>query len=1136
MSSYLADQASDEEFRIRQALAKVSLFFELNLDEDELRRAQELFGRLTAREISGGTQATVIKRYPALTLTTMIGHAGLAYEQGRYWDSFWDEIGTDRDQDFESQLRHSLPDLLRKFKLREFVDFSGPNYVLAMAMHSGIPVHCLGDLVDVIEEQVQQGRDATGAALVEWLTEPGMDHRLNRLDVPVRNFLRLGGETAVNILDRIIEFLTFTLQEPDVWNDLKLETSTTGLPTLILEGLIERVRDQPFLSTAGRGGASRSLRKVGPSISYAIDTEEIVVGVPYPATDGDSPWTVTAGGETREIYAERGWGIDDDDHPLTPVSITTTAREVTMRHDASGATHRVPIFDSADPLLLFTSDGRLVGRRSALPRGLVLAVHPKDAMVFDAVTQDEICAVDDARVPSGWAGWRVQQLDLAGHSSIVLQRDGKNKNGPVRGVKSLGTPNFDPGAAIRGLHTAGGLSVYPERPMVDLPPHLGDEPEFWRVRTRRVGAPHWLTDTDWESDVEETCLDPFDGVEEALLGQYEVVVSGNLGSDQRHTLFIAEGIEIEYDLPFRCPVSGGLTPTVCSISSKFGLPVDTERLEFQATDRENHLRVGTAGHGYRLVVRPPHIEFRIDEAGTPAQWRTSPLALAPTDLERHAVIAVRVPHTIRVTVSLLAQHGGALQSEDQERQSNNVFQFASRRFVDTARGAGVTRLVAVVNAPEGTRHELTLAEIRPQRLCSAISLDGEELVFTDLAKADDLGVWLWSATAPWTPVTRISIIDGRAKLPDDLKDAGDLIAQVFVDDPFTVISRPRRPNSDAFRIRQPGWVRNENARVLDGLAQFLAGEGQLPLVSAAAAGAWAALWLLPWDKSDSQSERTRSGLIRIIGKNPRVALEALGNSVISRDEMMALLIRTHLVDRPYSASFTLNELHQHPWVGCMIEIADLPALQTKGDSVAAERAETLAYIRTQGGEDLKALLSSGKMLDSRSGVFSQSDTRYAAMSDEQVARMFEFARIVPGPLLDADTRTSAAFEAFRRRGEWAADPISREVSSHVSSALTAVKKASPTLYDAIKARNEGLDGVDTVEHPWMLLSVQSLTLAAVARLEARGEFPYPPMTAGMRHAWAVLADYFPSMVAGDLLIAEALATHLTHGDLIGEGE
>ncbi|GAB44416.1 hypothetical protein [Gordonia terrae] len=51
MGSYLADQASDEEYRIREALKGVGLFFELNFDEDELRRTQEHFGRLVAREL-----------------------------------------------------------------------------------------------------------------------------------------------------------------------------------------------------------------------------------------------------------------------------------------------------------------------------------------------------------------------------------------------------------------------------------------------------------------------------------------------------------------------------------------------------------------------------------------------------------------------------------------------------------------------------------------------------------------------------------------------------------------------------------------------------------------------------------------------------------------------------------------------------------------------------------------------------------------------------------------------------------------------------------------------------------------------------------------------------------------------------
>lgn len=1134
MGSYLADQASDEEYRIREALKNVGLFFELNLDEDELRRAQELFGRLVAQEAGTGTEATLIRRYPALTLTTMVGHAGLSYEQGRYWDSFWDELGLDRNQEFEAQLRHALFRLLQKFALREFPDLPGRTYVMAMALHAGIPVHCLSDLVDVIEEHVQHGRDATGAAVLEWLTEPGMDYRLGRLDVPVRNFLALGGETAVNILDRIIEFLVFTLEHPGVWNDLELETATTGLPTLILNGLIERLRGRPFLADADESATRRALRRrSGPSITYSLDADEVCIGVPYPETGGDSPWKVTAGGTAREIFAERGWGVDDGEHPLTSVSITRPAREVVMRHEASDATYRVPVFDSADPLLLFSSDGRLTASRSVLPRGVVFAMHPKDATVVDAVTREEIRAAGDAVVPSGWTGWRLYPLDLASHASIVLQRAGTE--GVVRGVRSVGSPSFYLEEPIPGVHTPSGLGVYAHRPAVDLPPYVGDEPVAWRVRTRRVGDRRWLTDCEWDSDTEVTTLDPFDGVEKgALLGQYEVIVSGELGSDQRRTLVMAEGLTVDHEVPFRRPVVGGLTPSICVIGSEFGVPIATDVLEFEASDREKDIRVGSAGHAYKLVVRPPHFEFRIDESGTPAQWRSSSLASSPSDFERHGVVAVRVPNVRSVRFALRGHQGEVLQSENQERSPNNVFQVASRAFADTARRASVSRLVAIVESLDGSRDEITLADIRPARLCSAISLDGHDLVFEGLADTEDLGVWVWSATAPWTPVTRLAIDNNRATLPDDLHDAGDLISEVFADDPFAVISRPLGPSCDAIRVHQSGWKRHADA-ALDALAQFLAGVGKPPLVAAAADGAWAALALLPWDKTDSTSERLRGGLIQIVLKYPRSALEALGNSVIPQDAMMALLINTHLVDRPYSASFTLNDLHQNPFVGCMVEIADLPALRAQGPDAATERAETLAYLKSQGGEDLIALLRSGKMLNPREGVFSRSDLAYDSFSDEKVTEIFEYARLVPGPLLDPDTRTSAAFEVFNRRREWTADPIARELASHVSRALAAVKKASPALYDAIKARDELLDGVDTAEHPWMLLSVQSLTLAAVARLESRGEFEYPPMTSDMRDIWSVLAGSFPAMVAGDLLIAEALAAHAVDGDLIGDG-
>ncbi|GAB2660910.1 hypothetical protein GCM10027068_46220 [Prescottella soli] len=1129
-STYLNDLAGDENFRIAGDLDKVDLFFEMNLDEDAIRRAQELFGRVATAELRTGTYQSLIKKYPALTLVTLIGHAGLAYEQGRFWDSYWEELALEPDDDFEHALRHSLNDLLRKFRLRQFPEIAASNYVRVMALHAGIPVYCLGDLIEVIEEHVQHGRDVTGAAVLEWLTEPGMGYRLNRLDVPVRNFLQLAGEIAVDILDRMIEFLLFTRDQPDVWNDLTLDTSTTGLPTLLLEGLIDRLRERPFGHSPE--SSPRVVRRRKPAVRYSVEDDQLTIGIPYPAESAAAPWKVSFAGATREVYAERGWGVDDGaEHPHTPIAVTAPAREVLMVHDASGENYRIPVVDSSDPLLLFAEDGRLIQRHTALPRGLVLAVYPKDGTVADAVSGEPVDLEGEARVPAGWKGWLAQFLDLTGHNSILFRRAGR-PNGTIRGVRSLGAPRFDPGEPVLGLRTPNGLPVYSERPEIVLPPHIGSDPETWRVRVRQAGDRTWLADTEWESDTEEASLDPFDGVQVGLLGSYEIWVSGAMGSDQRHSMFMAEGVDVDHGGEFRRPTASGLTVSATEISCSAPLFVDRERVPFTADERDSYVRVSAGGHAFKLVVTPPHFEARVDVLGAPAQWRTSVQVLAPADLEAHAVVAARIPGDVEVSFALLDQTGASVQEEVPEVPASNVFQLSTRTFVDTARRIGACRLVALVDDHSGT-HSITIAHIRPARLCEDAHLDGGDLLFTGLANEDDLAAWVWAATAPWRPVTRLDIRGDRATLPDVLRDAGELIVQVFVDDPWVTITRPSAPDRAALRVAQPGWVRDENP-ALDELACFLAGQGPAPLVTDAAPGAWSALALLPWDATDSDAERVRGGLIRILCRHPRAALEALGSSTIPLDEKMALLIRTQLVNLPFSARETLNELHPDPWVGCMVEISDLPSLNERRTKVASERAATLAYLENQGGGALMVVLRAGRLQDQLAGIFDKGVLALDAMPEEQTQALFEAVHLVPGALLDVDTRTSAVADAFHRRSAWSQDGACGELSGHVGRALRQVKAVSPVLYDLIEARNEGLHGVDAVEHPWMLLSMQSLTLAAVARLDARGEFEYSPMTADMRTAWARMAEYFPAMVANDLLIADAVASYLAHGDLIGE--
>ncbi len=118
--SFLWDLAGDEEFRLARRLDGVTMFFELNLDADEVRRTQEMYGSVADQFVPRNGPQALIRKFPALTLTSLVGHAGLAYDQGRYWESFWDELGLSRDPEFENALRSGLNGLLRRFRMREF--------------------------------------------------------------------------------------------------------------------------------------------------------------------------------------------------------------------------------------------------------------------------------------------------------------------------------------------------------------------------------------------------------------------------------------------------------------------------------------------------------------------------------------------------------------------------------------------------------------------------------------------------------------------------------------------------------------------------------------------------------------------------------------------------------------------------------------------------------------------------------------------------------------------------------------------------------------------------------------------------------------------------------------------------------
>lgn len=1124
----LREWMSDAEYEWRTKLKPVNLVIETDFTAEEIRRAQTKYGNAARRLLSRGFQhREIIKKYPALTLLILVGHAALAYDQGAYWESFWEELDLRRDADFETVLRQSIIGLLDKFSLARFPDIergSSRKYVMLLTLHAGIPVHCLGDLLGIINEHIAQGREASGAALMAWLDEPGKGYRADVLDVPVRNFLMYGAEFAIDILDRIIEFVEATTDNPHLL-DAELNSSTTGLPNVLLDELVEQLRTTPMHWSRRRSSVAAIPQR--PSIAYNVDDDEVAVALPYPSVQAEVPWRVSFDGEVREVHCARKWGAGSD-VSSTYTSIPGPVREVVLSHGPSSVATTLAVVGKSDPLLIFSENGRWIPRRDGL-KDAVWVVYPQDHQLVDPST-GKLVNERDTGSPAGWHRWRSAFVELDTVGSLQLRRDGQLV-GTARQVRRDARPRFELADPLPGLVSSHGHPVYGSRPWVILPPSPLAPPPSWRVRVRRVGETEWITDEAWDAAEVEASVDPFDDAEEPQLGLFEVVVTGPIGADARCVVFVAEGLWTEFDCAIRVPMAGGLTACTAEIGADDFAVTPAGWIHFSATDLEKKVELAIAEVETSVVVRPPHVEIRAGDIGSPATWRTTPDIWAPEDFTRDRFVAVRAPGVDAVEFAFVSASGEVVQVDDRpRRKQGDVFELRTQRFADAVRHHGSGRVTASLRIHDEPI-DLTVLSVHPRRIGSGVMLRDGVLEFEGTADVADLAAYVWTAMAPWRTVQTLPVTDGVARLPKELLGAGELRCQLFIDDPWVSLEPPARPTDDAYRVSQPGWYRvGTDAQVK--LSRFIAGEGPPPQGVGAIPEIWPAL---AWLHADGEVHRA-SMLTKLLAGEPRKALEGLGNSTIALPEKMAMLIRSELVNRNYRSSVTLNELHADPWFGCMVEMSDLPSLYHRRHEVARERAETLGYLSDKGGELLIELLRSGKTEALHEGCFGKNIFVLGSMPEEQVDAIVRELELVPGPLLHADTRVIATYEAFRQRNEWMRAGWSASFAAQTSFVLEPIRRSSVLAYEAIKIRSDRLHGVDTAEHPWSLMSLQSLTLAFLARLEAHGRLSGQYLNAGLLVGWARLAELCPRMVATDLLIAEALTLHDFRGDLVGESK
>lgn len=1124
----LADWMSDAEHDWRTRLQPVNLVIETNFTADEVRTAQSKFGAavygLLRKDVPYNK---IIKRYSAVTLLTLVGHASLAYDHGAYWESYWDELGITRNPDFENEIRRHAVDLLDKFSLARFPEIerdSSRRYVMMFALHAGMPVHSMGNLLAVINEHIAQGRPATGAALMEWLQEPGKEYRASALDVPVQNFIENGAEFAADILDRVIEFVQEATADPSLLDRNDLDDSNTGLPSVLLDELMRQLKEQPLTFERKRVTTNK---RSHPRVTYLVDDDEIVLEMPTPVGGDDLPWRVSFDGSVREVHAARRWG-GDNQNAVARAPVPGPVREAIISHPGVAAAVAIPLVMQADPLLTFDQVGRWIPRRDGL-KDCVWAVFPEDHQLIDAQTKNPV-AYGDVGAPAGWPGWRSAFIELDGIGALQLTRDAVAVGTP-RAVRKDARPRFQLGRTVTGLVAADGRTVYSERPWVMLPATRTDPPPEWNVRVRRVGDADWMVDEEWVGEADETCVDPFDEAEERQLGLFEIQVIGPMGADARCVLFLAEGVHATFEPTIRIPESKGLTPCTAVVESENLAVTPTGSLTLGTRDLDKQIVLSNEVESETVLVRPPHVEIRGGEVGVPAGWRLTPDICDPDDFTLDRFVAVRAPGVDNVSFGYVSEHGDVLQVDRRPRhRQGNVFEVRTQQFADTVRNHPAGRIIATLHTEHGAV-DVQVLFAKPRMLASGVGLIGDHLVFNDVATVDDLAAYVWHATAPWRSAEVIRVVDGKAALPEHLVDRGNLRCHLFVDDPWIFLDPPAGPPTSAFTVEQLGWC-DQGTPAQEKLARYVGTQCKPPLDVGAQPEVWAALARL---HADNKRDRF-AGLIQLLTEDPRRALECLGDSTIPAGDKMAMFVRSKLVNHSFTAEETLNDLHSHPWFGCMVELADLPSLFRRRHDVPAERAETLAYLRDRGGEPLTEILSTGKTSRFDAASFDSSVLEMSFIPGNRVESKLREIQLVPRAQLHYENLRAGVYEALCRRSEWMTSGWSINFAQQVAYVRKPIKRAALLADEAISMRLDRLRGVDVEEHPWMLMSVESLTLAFLARLEAYGRVEGRYLNSGLLGDWAQLAQLCPTMVANDLLIAEAAVLYQRRGDLIGEDE
>lgn len=1086
----------DREHAWAPALSAVSLAAELGVPKDEARQAIRALGQVCADTSSYDCRWLLTRRYPACLVVGLAGVGAIGYEHGNYWSAVH-ELALGRvDQTLWGE---SFRANLDRFKLARFPGLPQIN-VGEILMHAGVPAYCIGDLLNLLLHRLARDPGMSAEHFLAWALTPGRESRLFQLDKPVQRFLRYGGDYAEDLIDRCLDLLD-RLRQPVFHAD------GLGLPAhLVTRAQQLAEADQlDWTATAARTHFGHRATHYRPYLELEPFGRGLLLRLPAvpDAPDGHAVWQVRVDGAAQTIISRSMWPGDRETAPATALTIARPARHIVVELAVHDQEYEIEVVDQRDPLLVFTDDGRRVPATASLPPEPAWLLYPQktDAGTpLELHVTGELRDLGDVPAPYGWLGWTLRRVDLTQVGELRLG------NGTPRRVKGARRAQLHLDPPLPGVFSLTGAPVLATAPMLTLPTEPG-VPTQWSIRIRRVGSQQLISET--VTVTRDTTLDPWQRLPRPLVGTYEVTVRGPLGRGLSRTLELAEGLNARSNPSWREMRIDGLEPaTVRATPSLHHLTVTPTEVRLETQNIAAELQLHSPAGAATVRVTPPHMAVQRLDGGTRADWSLQPLRLDSETIGEGELL-VRLPRAVDAELVVKAA-GRELQTVPTgATYGQPLARFSLAAIADTVGVHGVAQLDVRVDG-----QDVPVARCTPRRLASSVLVQGDRLHLVDGVYADGLVAGLYQVYAPWRPPYLVPLRRDLVSdpLPPEVTAAGPLVALLRVEDPWVPAEWPDWPGTDnAFDIADREWKPSGDDNAEDAVSGYLAGLDDLPDRPDIAP-----LLIDLYHRADDLRGRvTRDvrGACAGLRRHPGPTLAALTRTMTSADRLVAPLVHSGLIAAPpreYVGERDELRLWQiSPLAGMLASAHRLGA--QPGDKRLREQVSAVC------GDVALRILDGGDDPHRVVGRFDESAQRLAALPVEKRDQIWRAMRIVPGGLLDADERTTAARHLFDVRIRPGVGRVSSAARELLRTSCPQINAAGgPPVTAAVQARRP--------TSGWQALPAVSLALAFVARLAARGHDGCERLLPHTLPAHATLARSAPRLVAIDLLLAEFILT------------